>query len=291
MGIHKGLDITRESWQVLRADRELVLFPLFSALAGTAILATIACSGFLIPSFGQWVVDLMQNLQQRGPQPIGARIVGIACLLAIYFVEWFIVIFFNTALVGCALLRFSGGNPTVKDGFRIAFQRLPQILAWSLFTAAIGTLLSTIEQQLGWLGKIAIRMIGVTWAVATYLVVPVLAAEGVGPITALRRSVGLLRKTWGEGLTGNFAISLLTSAVGIAALLFATVGFLAAVFLESLAIAVATGVVLVSGLILLFIFSSAMHQIFLAGLYRYATTGEIPAGFSETTFQQALKQS
>jgi hypothetical protein len=90
-------------------------------------------------------------------------------------------------------MRFRGEAPTVKAGFRIAIGRLPQILAWSLFAAAVGTLLSAIEQRLGWVGKFVIRFIGLAWAVATYFVVPVLAVEGTEPIEAIRRSVGLLK--------------------------------------------------------------------------------------------------
>jgi hypothetical protein len=291
MGIQKGLDITRESWRVLRADSQLLVFPLFSSLAGMLILVTILLAGILIPAFGQWALEILQALGNKQPQPLGPRIMAIAGLFVIYYVEWFIVIFFNTALVGCALKRLAGGQPTVADGLRIALQRLPQILAWTLFTSAVGTVLSTIEQQLGWLGKIAIRLLGVTWAVATYFVVPVLAAEGTGPVTAVRRSVSLLKQAWGEGLVGNFVISVFSSLVGIAIILLTTGGLLLAVVLESILIAVATGAVVAIAVLSLFIVGSAMRQVFLAALYHYATTGEIPPGYSEATLRNALKQS
>lgn len=292
MGIEKGLNITRESWNVLRADFKLMVFPLFSGLAAAAILVTVLAANILIPSFGEWSIAALRALSSRDPQqPLAARALGLGCLFVIYFVEWFVVIFFNTALVGCALRRLAGGQPTVGDGFRIALQRLPQILAWTLFTSAVGTLLSAIEQQLGWLGKLAIRLLGVTWAVATYLVVPVLAAEGTGPLQAVRRSVALLKRTWGEGLVGHFTIQLLSSGVGIMLVVLTTGGLLLAVFLESLMIAVATGTVLLLGLLTIAILTSAMRQVFLAALYHYATTGEIPSGFSESTLKQALQRA
>ncbi|MDB5341181.1 MAG: hypothetical protein JWN70_6800 [Planctomycetaceae bacterium] len=292
MAIEKGLNITRESWNVLRADFKLLVFPMFSGLAAAAILVTVLAANILIPSLGEWSIAALRALSSKDPQqPLAARALGLGCLFVIYFVEWFVVIFFNTALVGCALRRLAGGQPTVGDGFRIAFQRLPQILAWTLFTSAVGTLLSAIEQQLGWLGKLAIRLLGVTWAVATYLVVPVLAAEGTGPLTAVRRSVALLKRTWGEGLVGHFTIQLLTSGVGILLVVLTTGGLLLAVFMESIIVAVATGTVLLLGLLTIAILTSAMRQVFLAALYHYATTGEIPSGFSESTLRQALKQS
>jgi hypothetical protein len=45
----------------------------------------------------------------------------------------------------------------------------------------------------------------------------------------------------------------------------------------------------VAVLIVVGIVQSTLSQIFLAGLYRYATTGSVPAGFSHDLVQQAFK--
>lgn len=288
MRAQKGLDITRESWQVLRKDRELFVFPVLSAIAATMIVATIVSAGLLIPNFGQWAKSI---LDEERTLSIGEQSLGIVCLFVIYFVEWSIAVYFNTALVGCALIRFSGGDPTIKDGFRIATKRLPQILAWALFTSAVGTVLSTIEQKLGWFGKVVVQFVGLSWAVATYFVVPVLAEEGVGPITAVKRSVGLLRKTWGEGLTGNIAIHLASWGVAFILIGLSLFGFTLAFILESVVMAVATGAILVLCLVLMGIVTSALRQVFLAGLYEYAKTGSVPDGFSENSMLAALTTS
>jgi hypothetical protein len=288
MRIQKGFNITRESWQVLRKDRELLVFPILSAIAATLIVATIVSAGLLIPNFGQLVKSM---LDEERTSSIGEQSLGIACLFVIYFVEWSIAVYFNTALVGCALIRFSGGDPTIKDGFRIATKRLPQVLAWALFTSAVGTILSAIEKNLGWFGKLVVRLVGLSWAVATYFVVPVLAEEGVGPITAVRRSVGLLRKTWGEALTGNIVIHLASWGVAFILIGSGLFGFTLAVFFESVVMAVATGAILVLCLVLMGIVTSALRQVFLAGLYEYAKTGSVPDGFSENSMRGALTTS
>jgi hypothetical protein len=200
-----------------------------------------------------------------------------------------VAVYFNTALVGCAIMRFEGGDPTIADGFRIANRRLPQILAWALFAAVVGTLLSAIEQKLGWIGKIVIRFIGLAWAVATYFVVPVLAEEGVGPITAVQRSVGLLKKTWGEALVGNITIQLGSFGLLFLMTLFLLGGIFLAVYLESLLVAIITGAIFVVILLIFAIVTSALKQVFLAGLYQYAKSGRVPDGFSEQMMQSALK--
>lgn len=285
MKVAKGLDITRESWEVLKQDRELLVFPACSTIAAMTIIATIGTAGFLIPEFGRWMLTM---LDEDSPHTLSEYALGVVCLFALYFVQWFIVVFFNTALVGCALIRFSGGAPTVKDGFRIARQRLPQIIAWALFTSAVGTILSATEQKLGWLGKFIVRSIGMAWAVSTYFVVPVLAAEGTGPITAVRRSVTLLKKSWGEGLTGNIAIRLISTGITTLLVLAGVTGIMVAVYFGSIVMAGVTLTLLLAVFLIVFIVSSALRQIFLAGLYEYANTGNVPRGFSEHSMRHAL---
>lgn len=291
MKIQKGIDLTRESWRALQADRELLLFPVFSGLVSLSILATVVGAGVLIPTFGEWALNLLQSLGRDSEAGPLQQALGIACLFVIYFVQWFVVIFFNTALVGCALKRFRGENPSLSDGFSIALQRLPQILAWTCVTSLVGTILSAIEQKVGWLGQFVIRLVGLTWTVTSYFVVPILAAEGTGPITAVKRSVGLIKQTWGEGLTGNFVIQVANTLISFGFIALAGLGVGLAVWWESWLIGALTGVLVVGGLIAMAIITTAMRQFFLAALYQYATTGNVPQGFSEDSLQHALRKA
>jgi hypothetical protein len=75
--VQRGLDVTRESWQVLRTDRGLLVFPICSALAGLAILATIISAGFLIPELGERMLDILNTKQ---PHSLSERAIGIVAL-------------------------------------------------------------------------------------------------------------------------------------------------------------------------------------------------------------------
>ena len=125
-----------------------------------------------------------------------------------YVVSYTVIFFCNTALVGAAMIRLEGGDPTLRDGFRIAFDRLPQIIGYALIAATVGMILRWISERAGIVGQIIIGIIGFAWNIATFLVVPVLAVEKVGPIEAIKRSAGLLRRTWGEQLVGNAGIGI-----------------------------------------------------------------------------------
>ena len=82
----------------MRTERKLLVFPLLSGIAGGAVLATIIGAGILIPELGQWMLTMMNKKQ---PHSLNEQALGIVCLFVLYYVEWFVVVFFNTALVGC----------------------------------------------------------------------------------------------------------------------------------------------------------------------------------------------
>lgn len=290
MKIKNSLSILKESWNVLKLDSELLWFPVMSGVAMMAVLATIFFSFLLVPMFSDWGAGLLEQLLGADDATVsGFNVLGLLLLFAVYLVEYFVVIYFNTALVSCALIRFEGGDPTLSEGFNRANARLKQIIGWTLLSAGVGTILSAIEERLGFVGKIVINLVGAAWAIATYFVVPILAAEGLGPVNAVKRSVSLLKKSWGEGLIGNVSIGLITfiACLGIV-VCFSAIAYLGD-YLNSRIIIIGALSFGVAGIIVATVLNSALHQIFLAGLYRYAATGEVPAGFSEASMSIALK--
>jgi hypothetical protein len=240
--------------------------------------------------------DTGQNLSFRqrangdrsefNPQRITAAIVAFLFYLATNFV----VVFFNTALVCCALSRFNGGNPTLSDGLSAATARLPQILGWSLLAATVGTILKQIEERVPLVGKFAIGLIGMAWAVVTFMVVPILAAEKLGPFAAAKRSAELLRKTWGEALVGRVSLGAIQMLFLLPVFfIVAVAGFISA-STNLIWPIIVTAVIAVLFLVLLSIVFSTLKQIFLAAVYQYAAQGTVPAGFSQNLIESAFAQ-
>ena len=87
----------------------------------------------------QWLAAL--NVNNGANQPVWTYLVA----FAYYFCNYFVIVFFNAALISCALLQFHGETPTLGDGLRAAWSRLPQILAWALVSATVGMLLKAVE--------------------------------------------------------------------------------------------------------------------------------------------------
>jgi hypothetical protein len=281
--ISRGWQILKQSWSVVCLDKELLLFPVISGLACLAVSASFVLPVIFVPGLRQ----LFEQVKD-GQGADWQKIAGLAISFAFYFVQYFVIVFFNTALVSCALIRFRGGNPTVGDGMRAAMSRLPQILAWSLLAATVGMILRMIEERVGWLGKLVVGLIGVAWSIVTYFIVPVLAAERLGPFAAVKRSAALLRQTWGEALTGQVSMGLVSMLLMLPAFLVLGGGIAATAALQQFWPIIVGGAVFVVYLIALSIITSAMQQIFLTGVYLYAAEGQVAPGFSEETLRTAF---
>lgn len=277
----------KQSWSLLRARPTLMLFPLASGVAQLLVFASFA--GLMLSVGGLW-----DAFQVRGN---GGRLaldnlnhwVTWPLAFAFYFVTQFVIIFFNTALAGTAMNHFKGRPSGLGDGLSIAFSRLPQILGWTLVAATVGMILQAIAERLGFVGRIIIGLIGFAWAVATYFVPPILAVEGVGPITAAKRSIESLRKSFGESLVLNVGLGLLQFAiVGIV-----LVPLVAGIVITALSdrpepILIGIGLMflltLAAGLVV-----STLSSIVRAALYRFVVEGEVPEGFDREALASAFR--
>jgi Family of unknown function (DUF6159) len=90
-------------------------------------------------------------------------------------------IYFNAAVMDAAMIRVNGGDPTISDGMKVARENIRRIAAWALFTATVGLILRAIAQRFVFIGRIIAGVASLAWGFATYLVVPVLIFEKIGP--------------------------------------------------------------------------------------------------------------
>jgi len=109
-----------------------------------------------------------------------------------------VIISFNTSTISCAIIRLNGGYPKVSDGVRTVVSHLPSIIGWTLIAGTVGPLLRLLQllarREDSFIGNIAIAILGAVWSINSYLVIPVMVLEEVGPLNAVRRSATLMRK-------------------------------------------------------------------------------------------------
>jgi xanthosine utilization system XapX-like protein len=205
------------------------------------------------------------------------------CLFIFYLANYFVIVFFNVALVSAASSRLARGHATINDGLQAAWERKGRILQWALLAATVGILLKMMEERMSWIGRLVVRLIGVAWTLASYFVVPVLAAEDLGPVEALKRSAHVFRETWGEKVVGGFSFGLIFTLLALPGIALPLLG---AALLGPAGMVVG-GVVMMLYWLLLSVVSAATEGIFTAALYRYATTKEVAAGFRPENFSMA----
>jgi hypothetical protein len=277
--IGRGWMLAKLSLRVLKEDRSLLVFPLLSGIACLLVLATFIGGWFVIPGATVATGDGQRDLST----------LGWLMLFAYYFVNYFVIVFFNAALVSCAMMRFSGEVPTVGAGLRIARARIVNIAAWALLAATVGVVLKMIEERVALVGRIVIALVGAAWTIGCYFVVPVLVVEDAGPIDAFKRSVGILKKAWGESIVSNTGLGLIVFLSTI--VLLVVVGMLTVVLGASGGgwFALVTGGVLMAAVVVLAaLVGSALNAIVLSALYIYATEGKLPAAFSGSGLQHAF---
>jgi len=261
------------SWRVLQSDRELFAIPVMS-MVSTAAVALLG-GGAIYFSLDRNVVQA-DGSTGLSPTPL-TYVVGVVAYLLITFV----ITFFAAALVAGARERLMGGRPTLGSAFTAASTRLPEIVLWSLLTGTVGLVLNLIRNRAGLLGQLIGRLAGMTWEVVTWLAVPVIVAEGTGPVASLRRSAGLFRHTWGENLAGQIGFGVL----GLLALLPGVV--ISALLMVTLpAIGLVVGVIwaVVTAVVI-----SAMSGIYRTVLYQYAAGAPIPDEFRHADLAGAFR--
>jgi len=269
--------LMKASGDVLRQDKELMMFPLFSGIA--AILITIS---FALPLVAVNAFDQIDSSQES---QVGLLAVAFLFYLTLYFV----VFFFNAALVGAAMIRLDGGDPTVADGLRIARSKFLPILGYAAITATVGMILRAIEERAGFIGKWIAGLLGVAFTAATFLTVPLLVTRDIGPVAAVKESATLLKQTWGENIIGNggmgiafFLLYAALAVVGVAAVI-------AAATMESGALVLTVVACVVFAAIALMLIHASLQGVYSAALYRYATSGEGGAAFEAALLGNAFR--
>ena len=272
--IGNSVALMKASLNVLKLDKELVLFPIMSGIACTLVGAS-----FVAPIFMTGAGDVFANGD--------AGYLGMTIMFAFYVVMYTVIFFFNSALVGAALIRLDGGDPTVSDGLAIASQRMGAIIGYAVIAATVGMILRMISERGGIFAKIASMVAGMAWTLTTYLTVPVLVTKDIGPIDAIKESAAIFKRTWGEQVTGNFGLTW--------AMLFAFAGWTAVTFVMAFAAGAIAPVAVLpvvligfGGYVALALVGSALGGIYTAALYRYAMTGDTGA-FDAQIMGQAFR--
>lgn len=256
------MQLAKASWAVVANNKALALLPLVSGLATLAVIGTFAVPVFLLSDGG------------NGISPVAYPIMFLG-----YLVLGYVALFFQTALLHGADEYLRGGHPTFGSALDGAAANAGRILPWAILSSTVSVVLQAVEQKAGIVGRIVASLVGMAWAVVTFLVLPIVVFENIGLKDAVKRSATLFRQTWGENLVVNGGIGLVTMAAFFGVLVVGGILGVAAAAVSPvlLGLVIALAVVAFIGVMCV---SSAMSGVARLVVYRYAVDRSVPAAFA-----------
>jgi hypothetical protein len=174
-----GKQLLHISRDLFRQDRQMIVLPVIGGLS--SLLGALIVGGALGGIFAA----------------TGTKALAIVAIFAALWAAGAISIFFQVAVVFAATDRLEGRTPTVGSSIAQAWSRRSTVARWALLAAAVGMLIQAVEQRAGFAGRIIGFLGGLAWAVATFFVIPIVAFEDVGPVSALKESSSLLKARFG----------------------------------------------------------------------------------------------
>lgn len=279
--------LIKASARVLATEPGLIILPILATLGVFAVAAAIYFG--IVEPLG--LHGILSDSDATPAENQALKVEHFLVLFLFYLGTAFVTNFFNVALAGATLTRLRGEGGALGAGIACAMGKIWPIFGYSVAVAVLGVISKFLRERGGIGGRVLAGIAGLAFGIATFLVIPVIAAEKVGPVEAIRRSAVLLRSTWGENLIGSAGLGFVFMLL-LMALVFVGGGAGAYLLLgdntQTLGIAVLglvgiTFVAVVVGL-------SALSGIYKTCLYAYAIGGSVPEGFERTDMEQAFRK-
>ena len=283
--IGRSFRLIKESYHVLRQDPELIWLAVASFIGVGFVVGVLGGFGLTSGAFDAATAE-------GGMKPSAMVLLGMG-----YFLGYFVIIYFQVALVAAVMHRMDGHDPDLGFAIGQANRRLKAILIWALIAASVGLLLRILEGAARnqsnaagrIIGSIVLSILGFAWSMMVFFVIPVIVVENTSGVQAIKRSSSTLKQRFGEAVIGNQGVGLITFLA-----LFVLAGIPMLIGFAALnASTVLGGTILAIGLMigmLVMAAGSALDSTYRAVLYRYATAGEL-GGFSREVMDSAFRPS
>jgi hypothetical protein len=285
----RSWQLAKESASVLMADKELIFFPILSAIismVAVIILTTI------LAGIGLFVPGAADALSQTDGENNNGTVLGFVILFIFYLVSSFIVTYFTSGLVGAAIIRLRGGDPSFGDGIRIANQHVGAIFVYAVMAATVGVISSIIRgsgRERSVLRDVAASLTTTAWNIASFLAVPIIVSQPVSAFEAVKQSTLMLKKTWGEQLIGSAGIGVIFALPFIALVIGGIFGTIMLANAGQGVAALVLVIVVIVLIALLAIVQSALSGIYKAAIYLYAVEHVETPAFDPTLIRTAFQ--
>jgi hypothetical protein len=167
--IAAGWHLAKLSLRVVWSDGSLSALVVLGGIASGAVALA-----FLVPAAVAYGIE---------EKVLAAVLTAIGVYLATLVATYFAV-----ALAAAAADVLDGRDGTVRGGMAAASRVTGSIAGWALVLTTVNLALQLLRERAGILGSLLLGAATVAWTLATFLVVPILALEGLGPLQARSRA-------------------------------------------------------------------------------------------------------
>ncbi|MGH9270909.1 MAG: DUF6159 family protein [Ilumatobacteraceae bacterium] len=277
--MRQGWQLTKKSWGVVRTNPGLIRLPIYGGLLALACAVVFCLPGAYLLS------------RDEGSSAAMTKVAGVALVVVGAYLASFFVIYFNVALAAAADQALRGQAPDLRAARAVARGRIGVIAAWAAVSAAVSAFFALLRDKGGIAGNIGAGVGAAIWGLITFMVVPVLAFEGIGPVAAIKRSASLFRQRWGQQVTGNVVIGGVAGLIVLVGVL-AGVGGIALLAGGEAGLEVLGAALLLLGVVLAVagsVFAGATRGVFGTALYRYIADNHAVGPFSAPELESAVR--
>lgn len=278
--VARSWEITKLSFNVIKKDKELLLFPFFAGLFSIMFLVAMNVPSIII------------SFTEGGAEPEAYGVIQYTVLFLTYLGLAFIATFFNVCVVYATKIRFEGVNATFGESIKFAISKIGLIIYWSLIVAIVAVVMEIIRkwaEKAGQSSQLIVKYLtsifGFVWGITTIFVIPAMVYHNLRPKDAIKKSAETLKRTWGESLMRHYGLGLIQFA-------FISIGIIIPVLLFIITNSLNSGIIVIAILyiiIVMLVFSVA-NTVFNTALYVYADTGKIPEGYSQEIMLSTFKK-
>ena len=256
--LERSWKLIKGSFKLIAGNPILFVFPMLSFLSFAIFLAAIVMLFTPVLFLGSQD-QIAQNLQ----------VIIMLGVLLLIFAGPFFGTFFAVALSFETGEVLKGKKASLARGIKHAIKNLKEILLWALTLFAINIIQMILRQMAekyggrigGAVGNTVIDILMAGWGFATSFVVPIMAFEDTNPFDSIKKSVQLLKHTWGETLIGNVGAGSALGLLIIPLFLLLFIPFIGIFFIP----------VFILGLIAISLLTQVFNTVFMTALYLYAT--------------------
>ena len=271
-------NLLKQSWAILKQDKEIIWFPVLSLT-----LNALICVLILVP---------LLRLHPAGTQPNSSiLILYAAAMFILYLLTSLVKAFFEAAIVSCAALRLNGHDPTFTDGLVKAKDRILKLVSWAFIDGSVRFFLVMLrgnqEKKKHYLLQYLGDLLEIAWSMVTFLVIPVLMFENLNVIDSIKKSAALFKKTWGEVAIATFSIGII---IFVLTLLLLIPEFIILALYHSFPVVVLLIAVTLVYIIILSSIVESLQAVYKAALYLYAASGKIVEGFDPELITGAFRK-